>query len=47
MKLDEAKQILKNNGFILEDFDADEYEDLLRRYHSGHGRGDLTKKWTD
>jgi hypothetical protein len=44
MLIKEAKEILENNGFILEDFDEDEYEDLLRRYHSGHGRGDLTKK---
>lgn len=46
MKLDEAKQILKNNGFILEDTETndEEYEDLMRRFHSGHGRGDLTKK---
>ena len=44
MKLEEAKEILNKAGFILEDFDSDEFEDLLRRYHSGSGRGDLTKE---
>jgi hypothetical protein len=49
MDLNEAKELLKKNGYILEDTETndEEYEDLMHRYHAGHGRGDLTKKEMD